>query len=104
MVSKGKRSKVKFYAEKPNLVALDPQMVESGEVYKRTLYKDSKIEVALLWISPMGKIKEHEHIWECETYHDVDENVTEMCVRGQSHYCSNIDEKDWLLVLATKYF
>ena len=102
MIAEGRRTS-NFVAERiEKLEPLKSSLVERGEVYKEPLYSDFKNEIALLWVSPMGKIKNHSHYEDSEEYTDLDNNTSEFCIKGR-HFLENKSKTCWLVVLARKY-
>ena len=83
------------------LEKLKSSLLECGEVYKEKLYSDPQNELALLWVSPQGKIKKHSHYVDSETYYDLDNNTSEVCINGE-HFLENKSNTRWLVVLAIK--
>ena len=86
-----------------NSVALDKDLVECGQVFKKVLFEDKKNYEALLFVGPMSKIKLHQHVRENEEYKDLDSQKTETCLIGGWHYLENESENKWLLVRAHKF-
>lgn len=102
MVSRGMRSIQEFLNEKCDLIPLESKKIESGEVYKKTIFKNSNTEISFLWVGPRARIKEHKHLEDSELYRDVDDGFVEICNKGKTHKVYNIDDNNWLLILSIK--
>lgn len=65
---------------------LDKNVVEYGEVYTHTLYKDSQLTIGLLFVMPHSKIASHLHQEDCEWYLNLDaREVVSFCQVGKAH-------------------
>ena len=103
MKLKGQRSFEDVFRTLKELEALDPALVEYGSVFKKFLYEDENNYLAMLFVGPNSRIKEHEHVTENEEYRDMDSPVRETCFIGYSHCLENESTDKWLVVLAHKY-
>lgn len=104
MKLKGQRSLEQVSSSLDNIEALDSKLVEYGNVFKQFLYEDEHNYIAILFVGPQSKIKEHEHMNDNERYEDLDSHVEETCKIGESHYLENESADKWLVVKAHKFW
>ena len=87
--------------EEPKL--LNTCMVEKGEVYIESIYKDASIEIAILTLTPGAEIRDHLHLYDSEIYLDLQtgEKIGK-CEQFKRHSLKNPSKSHYLFVLSIK--
>ena len=94
----------------PKLKQLNLNMLvdKSKRVYKQTLWEQKgKGSLDILFLEPEAKIRQHEHVNDCEFYISLCARKrfikVEFCDKGQSHELENVSKRKWLWVLSVKF-
>lgn len=84
--------------------SLSENLIESGEVFLEELYKDDKIKISKLVLSPGAAIKSHPHTEDEEWYYEL-ETLEEVnyCPKGNWHSLSNKSKADDMSIISVKY-
>ena len=83
---------------------LPPELTERGKISKFEIITGNNFEVSLLVLSPMAKIKMHQHPDDIEYYFNLTEKTLSICEKGGSHELANNSETEELMVISIKVF
>lgn len=101
MIAEGQLTKewVAEYISEHSVLQLPNNKLKEGSiVFQNTLLDVNGVTSGFLFVSPKGKILEHMHISEAETYWDIMGNSIEICNKMASHFLENVSEEKWLIV------